>query len=49
MAATFVESMQYKKTTANVYLDVAADTADIREAYQQHYKAAHIRQIQKSI
>jgi 1-acyl-sn-glycerol-3-phosphate acyltransferase len=38
-AATFIENLQYKKPTANVYLKAMGElnTADVQKSYQQHY------------
>jgi 1-acyl-sn-glycerol-3-phosphate acyltransferase len=51
-AATFIENFQYKKPTANVYLN--ADTngrfeaiEDLKNSYQQHYSAAKLQQTKK--
>ena len=51
MAATFMETLQYKKPTANVYLKAINDNLilfnQINEAYQQHYNSSKL--VQKDI
>ncbi|MET3978694.1 1-acyl-sn-glycerol-3-phosphate acyltransferase [Mucilaginibacter sp. UYP25] len=44
MAATFIENLQYRKPTANVYLKVEGDLSDVQAAYQQHYDNAKQQQ-----
>jgi len=47
MAATFIENLQYKKPTANVYLKAAHEInglEDAQNAYQQHYHTAKQQQ-----
>jgi 1-acyl-sn-glycerol-3-phosphate acyltransferase len=49
-AATFIEGLQYKKPTVNVYLATAeagkghGNIADLQQAYQQHYDGAKAQQ-----
>ncbi|RYU90586.1 glycerol acyltransferase [Mucilaginibacter terrigena] len=45
MAATFIENLQYKKPTVNVYLKSEHDVTDVQSAYQQHYNSAKQQQI----
>lgn len=49
-AATFVESFEHKKPTANIYLTGAVNTFtnmdELKVAYQQHYEAARLLQTQ---
>ncbi|MEB0261063.1 MULTISPECIES: lysophospholipid acyltransferase family protein [unclassified Mucilaginibacter] len=44
MAATFIENLQYKKPTVNVYLKTENELADIQSAYQKHYNNAKQQQ-----
>ncbi|MFA6249560.1 MAG: lysophospholipid acyltransferase family protein [Mucilaginibacter sp.] len=47
MAATFIENLQYKKPTANVYLKAINEMNNMEEAqklYQQHYDSAKQQQ-----
>jgi 1-acyl-sn-glycerol-3-phosphate acyltransferase len=49
-AATFIEGLQYKKPSVNVYLATAEagkgheNIADLQQAYQQHYDGAKAQQ-----
>jgi 1-acyl-sn-glycerol-3-phosphate acyltransferase len=47
-AATFIEGLQYKKPSVNVYLATAEaeyqNITDLQQAYQQHYNGAKMQQ-----
>ncbi|HCN84634.1 MAG TPA: hypothetical protein DIT07_13600 [Sphingobacteriaceae bacterium] len=50
----FIEHFQHKKPGATVYLKAVADVAfdtieELQTAYQQHYDAARLQQIEKTV
>ena len=49
IAATFIENLQYKKPTVNVYIEATGDLTDIQSAYRQHYNNARQQQTQIAI
>lgn len=49
LAATFIENLQYKKPTVNVYLKEESNFADVHSAYQQHYNLSKLSQAQNVI